>query len=81
MCPITPGAWPNEVVKDWERDNLSHYGQYKGPDLTEYGFAYKRGDYVPVDKRYSAYTSWSHAQNAWGMAVRRKNNGRWVNHG
>lgn len=51
---------PQREVADWERLFLSS-GNYRGPNLTEYGFPYLPGEYVPVDKRWSAMTEHKHA--------------------
>lgn len=48
-------------IENWETNNLDPIGNYIGPDLSELGFPYKRGEWVPVHQRYSAMLEWQHA--------------------
>lgn len=43
-------------IEIWERENLCN-GHYIGPSLRPW-FPYNYNEYIPVDKRYSAYTTW-----------------------
>lgn len=53
-----------EQIKLFERWNLDKTGHYIGADLTKYGFPYQPGNYVPIDKRYSATCELNHAITA-----------------
>lgn len=45
--------WEEEVHM-WEGENLDQTGKYTGPELTSYGFPFKKGQYIPVDQRATA---------------------------
>lgn len=45
-----------EQVRKWENANLNGLGKYIGIPLKY--FPYKRGEYIPIDKRYSAMCAW-----------------------
>jgi len=50
-----------EKIKNFEQWNLDKTGHYKGSNLTKYGFPYLPGEYIPTDKRYSAFSQLSYA--------------------
>lgn len=45
-------------IEEWERVNLNSLGKYTGVPLRYY--AYERGEYIPVEKRYSAMLAWKY---------------------
>lgn len=46
----------------WQETELTALGRYRGAVLL--GFYYSYGEYIPVDKRYSAWLEWSWAHRA-----------------
>lgn len=46
-------SW-KDAIATWERQNLDQVGNYIGEDLSELGFSYRPGQWVPVTSRYSA---------------------------
>lgn len=44
----------------WEDWNLAD-GYYNGADLSDYGFKYRRGDYIQISQRYHAMIDWKRA--------------------
>lgn len=55
---------PCGEIQAWENENLTELGHYKGRMLRGFGFPYRIGEYVPVDKRYSAM-----AAHRWALAA------------
>lgn len=43
-----------EKIDRWESVWLTPEKRYKGPDVRYLGFSYNFGEYIPVDRRYSA---------------------------
>ena len=50
-------------IQKWESQYLTRTGHYKGIELNRFGFPYGFGEYVPIDRRYSAM-----AEHRWAMA-------------
>ena len=44
----------SSAIARWEALYLTDCGHYKGVGVHRFGFPYKFGEYVPIDKRYSA---------------------------
>jgi hypothetical protein len=55
-------------VANFERYQLDLAGNYIGGDLRRFGFYYRLGEWVPVDKRYSAACEWHWASKAREMS-------------
>ena len=55
------------VLIAWEEKHLLSTGHYAGPDLSKRGFPYRPGQYVPLDKRYSAMLAHRWARRALSM--------------
>lgn len=55
------------AVGQWCRQNLTPFGAYVGMDLRSEGFPYARGEYVPVDRRYSAMLAHRYAMRVMGL--------------
>ena len=53
----------------WENKHLLSTGHYAGPDLTDKGFPYRPGEYVPIDQRWSAMLAHQWAQRALSMTA------------
>lgn len=66
---ITPQDTRESItaVGQWCQQNLTPFGAYVGMDLRSEGFPYARGEYVPVDKRYSAMLSHRRAMRVMGL--------------
>ena len=62
-------AWRKQI-DSFERWYLDPTGRYVGIDLQRYGFPYAPGEWVPIDKRYSATLQWNYAMDARLLAMR-----------
>ncbi len=60
-------------IKSWERRYIDSSGHYKGPNLQR--MSYAPGDYVPVNKRYSAMSEFRYALSGrtLGRALKQRN--------
>jgi hypothetical protein len=61
-----------EDIREWEAANLDAHGRYIGRDLAAFGFPHPRGEWVPIDRRYSAMAAHRYAVAAAGQPYRRR---------
>jgi hypothetical protein len=73
MNALMRGELPfQREIACWSSLYLDQLGNYCGPDLREFGFPYTQGEWVPVDRRWSAMTEHKHAlriQEYWDSQV------------
>lgn len=58
------------AYEQWERKVLDCTGRYVGHDLTDYGFCYRQGEYIPAHERIAVYYEWK-----WAHAGERQSRG------
>lgn len=51
-------------IKAWGSSNLDANGRYIGKPMSNYGFLYKVGQFIPITDRYSAMATWNQAYKA-----------------